>query len=113
MPHHQSPSAQIVTIERALLRVLCCGEATAQTWQDIMLSLKNHSWADAENHVVYHALARMTSRHGSASRGQLAAEATRMGFPDVEWDNYFEAEGRGSPGMLSIGELVKALKDIS
>jgi hypothetical protein len=37
---------------------------------------------------------------------QLPAQATRMGFPDVSWDNYF---GPQSGAELDFGLLVREL----
>jgi len=51
--------------------------------------LSGHRWRDEEHRVVYHSL-RAALRHTAIPiRQQMAAEATRMGHPDVDWSLYF------------------------
>jgi hypothetical protein len=46
---------------------------------------------DPKHRVVFEALTALPGRQPSALREQLPAQATRMGFPDVNWQNYFAA----------------------
>jgi len=71
-----------------------------------MRELSNHVWQDAEHRVVFEAIQRLSSSDPKLLREQLPAQATRMGFPDVSWDNYFAAQ----PGTkLDFGSLVREL----
>jgi len=76
-------------MERTVLRSLCAQRANAATVQLILADLQNYSWRDEENRVVFHALTRLRGRELEHIRESLPAVATRMGFPDVNWDDFF------------------------
>src|ERR1700674_2115638 len=98
---------QILTLEREILCSLCCAPDSATARDAILRSLAHHAWHDPEHRIVYEALNRMRSRGPAAVREELPATATRMGFPDVDWNLYFaENEIRGH---LKIKALVRAL----
>lgn len=58
----------------------------------ILAQLRTHRWQDPEHRVVFEALTLLPGRPASELREQLPAQATRMGFPDVNWEKYFNAE---------------------
>jgi hypothetical protein len=82
---------KIEELEREVLRSLC-GMASVRDAQRYAAQLENHPWADSECRIVYEALMRTVAREIKAWRNELPAEATRMGFPDVEWENYFTSK---------------------
>src|SRR5580658_9984700 len=51
----------------------------------ILAQLRTHHWQDPEHRVVFEALTALPGRQASDLREQLPAQATRMGFPDVNW----------------------------
>ncbi len=59
-----------------------------------MRDLSNHVWQDAEHRVVFEAIQRLSSSDPQLLREQLPAQTTRMGFPDVSWENYFVPAGK-------------------
>lgn len=101
------PSPRISEIERRILRALCqCADAGTARGQPLH-ELENHRWHEPEHRVVYEALERTGRRSGEPLREQLAAEAVRMGFPDVDWAVYFEAPDSAAAGLP---ELLRELK---
>ena len=87
----------------------------------LLRELHSHRWQDPEHRIVYEALAGVRVFDILSLREQLPAQATRMGFPDVDWTLYFAAgTGRNmgikrmnperSSKMVSkrIGELIAA-----
>ncbi|MGB8542119.1 MAG: hypothetical protein WCD49_10840 [Candidatus Acidiferrales bacterium] len=75
-----------------------------------MRELSKHVWQDAEHRVVFEAIQRLSSSDTKLLQEQLPAQATRMGFPDVSWDNYFSPP----PGAkLDFGLLVRELLAVS
>jgi hypothetical protein len=59
--------------------------------------------------VVFEALGRLRDASAltpSELREQLPAQATRMGFPDVSWDNYF---GQNRSEQRNVRDLVDEL----
>jgi hypothetical protein len=82
-------ASRIVNLERAILRLLCRSAAPDRLDRDDVRSLTNYTWKDPEHRIVFEALGKVRANDAAALREQLPAVATRMGFPDVDWTNYF------------------------
>lgn len=78
-----------MALEREILQALCSSPHLNTERGKLLATLSLHVWRDAEHRVIYEALLRIPSRDGGALRLELPATATRMGFPDIEWANYF------------------------
>ena len=87
----QSPSKRIFELERGTLCALCIRSSANARHETVMRELSNHVWQDAEHRVVFEAIQRLSSSDPKLLREQLPAQTTRMGFPDVNWENYFMA----------------------
>lgn len=57
--------------------------------------LDGYRWGDEEHRVVYECLRFTVRVPGARLREEMAAEATRRGHPDVDWDVYFGAPAEG------------------
>lgn len=79
----------ILELERQILSALCAPAAMPPEREAAMSQLALHTWRAPEHRVVYEALTRMRSRDAAALRAELPSMATRMGFPDVDWNEYF------------------------
>jgi hypothetical protein len=93
MPQKTNTTAneeRVLGLEREILRALCSSPHLKTERDKLLAALSSHAWRDAEHRVVYEALLRIPSREGGALRLELPAAATRMGFPDIDWGNYFE-----------------------
>jgi hypothetical protein len=92
--------SSIVELEREVLRKLCGTHVAPDTSvrtdvnsrERAVLELLAHPWQDAEHRIVFEALARLPGRDAAELQRQLPAQATRMGFPDVEWQAYFSTD---------------------
>jgi hypothetical protein len=102
-------------LERKILSALCNAPATrtevreeadARTRNAILTALRTHQWQDPEHRVVFEALISLPERNPNELREQLPAQATRMGFPDVNWDEYFALRAADSPIESLITELL-------
>ncbi len=82
-------SADPVDLERRVLRQLCRATLTRAAWAKIARALREYTWRDVEHGLVYAAIQRLGSRDPQTLREQLPAQATRMGFPDIDWQLYF------------------------
>lgn len=80
----------LLAAERAILKCLCRDEQLARISPDQLTRLRHYAWADPEHRIVFDAIQRSAKATGFSLREYLPAEATRMGFPDVHWDAYFE-----------------------
>src|SRR5580700_4933818 len=102
----QSQTQQVFELERETLCALCVRASLNAQHPTAMRELSNHVWQDAEHRVVFEAIQRLSSSDPKLLREQLPAQATRMGFPDVSWDNYFAPP----PGArLNFSLLVREL----
>jgi hypothetical protein len=85
-PHPQ----ELVEIERTVLRSICAFTGGAEQRQHLLQSLAGYSWRDPDHAVVYRALRSLPTAGEAANwREVLPAAATRMGFPDLNWEYYF------------------------
>jgi hypothetical protein len=76
-----------------------------------MRELSNHIWQDAEHRVVFEAIQRLSSSDPKLLREQLPAQTTRMGFPDVSWENYFSPAPQNEKDFEAlVHELLAAPK---
>ena len=107
-----SPSPErIVEIEVALLRSLCSESISADAWQRASRALADYEWREPDHAVVYEALARVRQRGGRHWRDELAAQSTRMGFPDLDWTIYSNAETEPLTNLEDLIRLLKVLPD--
>lgn len=102
----RSEAQRVLELERETLCALCVRGSASAPETTVMRELSNHVWQDAEHRVVFEAIQRLSSSDPKLLQEQLPAQATRMGFPDVSWDNYFAPQ----PGAnVDIGLLVREL----
>lgn len=101
-----SPHPDMEELERNLLRALCSPCTTAVTRQNLISNMAHYSWLDHEHRIVFNALARLRGRELEDVRSALPAVSTRMGFPDVDWDEFFRAD---QPDQLDPFSLARAL----
>ena len=103
-------------LESRILRALCStlsaldssGTRHASTRAAILAKLGEHCWQHPEHCVVFEALALLQGRNATELREQLPAQATRMGFPDVNWDQYFTASTDKATIETLAAELLAA-----
>ena len=100
---------RITEVERCLLCVLILREIAPSEWKEIEGKLGDYVWRGADHAVVYQAIVRARKRDPKRWREDLPAQATRMGFPDLDWKALYE------PTPLIMGEaqlhrLIRKLK---
>lgn len=108
----------IIELEQEILRRLCqpCdAEVSVQplsnSHERAILELLAHRWEGAEHRIVFEALTRLPGRDAAELQRQLPSQATRMGFPDVDWEAYFtndSARGNTAPEESSAIETLIA-----
>jgi hypothetical protein len=102
-------SADPVAIERRVLRQICHAKLTHAGWDRIARALGEYTWREIEHGLVYAAILRLGSRDPKTLREQLPAQATRMGFPEIDWQTYFRAAEK-PPAGPSVDQLVRPIK---
>jgi hypothetical protein len=94
------PASTTFELERRILGTLCSQLGTGEVPANVARILSAHTWQDPEHRVVYDALASLRRRDPHATLEQLPAEATRMGFPDVDWQPYLSSPEISDPSRL-------------
>ena len=79
----------------------------------MLAQLRPHRWQDSEHRVVFEALTALPDRDATELREQLPAQATRMGFPDVNWENYFASAAADSAIETLVAELLATSRKLS
>jgi len=85
---------KITQIERRILVVLCSRALDRPKWDQLADALATHVWREPEHHIVYAALRQIRIHDPKTWREQLPAQATRMGFPEVDWQTYIPPTGK-------------------
>jgi hypothetical protein len=104
----------MLDLESRILRALCSrqsafaapGTRHVSGRATILAQLRAHRWQDPEHRVVFETLTLLPGRSSTELREQLPAQATRMGFPDVNWDQYFVASDDHAPIESLVAELL-------
>lgn len=86
-----------IDLERDVLHHLCHARLTRPAWAEVARELHEYAWRDVEHELVFTAIERLGFCDSQTLREQLPAQATRMGFPDINWQAYFSPEGKRSP----------------
>jgi len=73
----------------------------------VIRELSPRIWESAEHRVVFEAIARFGGRDSQRLREELPAQATRMGFPDVNWEAYL------TPGETPPNDLEALVRDLT
>lgn len=95
-------------LERLAIRVLCQGTPQGSVREIVIPLLRDYRWQSPLHQAVFKALVAIPSDDLSVLRDLLPAKLTRMGFPDVEWEEFF------APHSLSRDEslvLVRRMVD--
>jgi hypothetical protein len=107
------PDQELISIERDVLRALCQSEAPAELSAQTRSDLQSYSWHGSDHQTIFEALLRIGIERRDSLREQLAAQATRMGFPDINWNEFFgqasAAEGELKPSVMDLVRELKAV----
>ena len=109
MPTNLNPQSQL-DLESKILRALCNDPSPPATRPAILASLRSHPWQDPEHRVVFEALTALPGRQSTDLREQLPAQATRMGFPDVNWPHYFAPTNDHAALETLVADLLNCAK---
>ncbi|HEY0703185.1 MAG TPA: hypothetical protein VGD60_10490 [Candidatus Acidoferrales bacterium] len=98
---------EILHAELRVLRFICGNSLPAARFAELTSPLAGYAWRGSDHRVVFEALRRVGGKvRGDELRRELPAQVTRLGFPDVECDAYFEGN---TPGTEEIQALIAEL----
>lgn len=111
------PEATVSELELLILRVMLFGwEARPDYSPDEFevnmpfFELSNHNWSNEEHRVVFLCLRKSIGFIGKGLRREMAAEATRRGHPDVDWDLYFQRPDKSIDPRRLLLDLQSAMR---
>lgn len=93
-------------LEKLVLRVFCAGTLDGAAREATLPLLRGYAWRSTLHKAVFDAILATPSRDPELLRQLLPAKLTRMGFPDVEWEEIF------SPPSLSRDEAVARVRQM-
>lgn len=82
-----------IEIEREVLRFLCQGIEVGKLDREVRAALRAYRWRQPLHQAIFQILCDLPADLPGLVREQLPARLTRQGFPDVEWESYFEPPG--------------------
>lgn len=100
--------AKIPARERALLRSICGNPQDLFARASLLAQLENYEWREEEHRVMFQAILRLRGADSATLREHLPGTVTRMGFPDVDWKDFFPEK---SSGDADLCELARHLRD--
>ena len=107
MPASSTPD--FLQLERALLNALCSSDLSTSERSTILVRLAGHSWHDADHQMIYSVLRSAPKLDRLALRTYLAAEVTRLGFPDIDFTRYFAPSALSNTNVAKLaGSLLAA-----
>ena len=86
--------------ERLALRLLCVGTPQGPVKNVLAPLLRGYRWQRPLHQVIFSAIVSIPTDDPETLRQLLPAKLTRMGFPDVEWEEVL------FPAMLSREEAL-------
>ena len=92
-------SPQKLQIELRVLRALCDDALGAPERENLTRNLENYEWSEEEHRVVFQAILSLRRADAASLREHLPGAATRMGFPDIFWEDFFAADPGGKIGF--------------
>jgi hypothetical protein len=90
---------EVCEMERAILKALCDPSMKNAVRERTLRELSTHPWQVEDHRVVFDALQKSRPARTSSLREQLRAHATRMGFPDIDWE-----------ALLGTGETIQEIE---
>lgn len=105
---------ELTAKERQLLQQIV-QTGTCELWPRVASELQHYRWQDGDHQVIFEALNRVEPTPDASLRKLLTAETTRMGFPDIDWNQYFSPSSKQTPigadeSLPSVTDLVRELK---
>jgi hypothetical protein len=76
-------------LEILALRLLCAGTSQGVVRGGLIPLLRGYRWQNTLHQAVFNAIVSIPSESPEFLQQLLPAKLTRMGFPDVEWEELF------------------------
>lgn len=94
--------------ELAVLRAMCLGTAERSVWADGIALLADYSFQDDIHQLVFDALGEISSSDYATIREQLPTRLNNKGFPDLDWEKFFEPHNLSADQAMSLMRAVRS-----
>jgi hypothetical protein len=91
-----------IAVERQLLAALCQRSLDDESREELLRRLEKHAFAMPDHEVVFRALTKLAMIKAQRMREALAATVTRMGFPDVDLNLFFEPPASAQENLADL-----------
>ena len=103
-PDDLRPMAPNIHLEQLTLRLLCSGTPQGPVKNVLVPLLRDYHWQVQLHQIIFSAVVAIPSDDPATLRQLLPAKLTRMGFPDIEWEEIF------TPALLSSEEAIDTVR---
>ena len=93
-------------LETLALGLLCAGTSEGAARDALVPLLQGYTWKSTLHRAIFDAVSAFPSNDAETLRQLLPAKLTRMGFPDVDWEEIF------SPLSLSSDEAIAMVRQM-
>lgn len=95
-----------IHLEKLVLRLLCTGSPQGPVKAVLAPLLSTYRWQEQVHQVIFKAVSAIPTDDPVTIQHLLPTKLTRMGFPDIEWEEFFEPASVSKDGSI---ELVRQL----
>ena len=90
------------SIEIQVLRILCLGTLQGPVGEIAKSLLRGYLWRNSLHQALWNALCAIPSENPEILRQLLPAQMTRLGFPDVEWEEIFAPQSVSKEEAIAL-----------
>ena len=95
-------------IELRVLGALCAAPLSLDDRSKALRSLANYNWILPDHRVIYEVLRRSRQPNSAALRENIVAEITRLGFPDIDVEPFFNPCNLTKPEIDGLANALLA-----
>lgn len=95
-------------LEKLVIAALCAGVSDGLVRDSLLPMFRDYSWQFPMHQVIFSALDSIPSSDPAILRQMLPAKLTRLGFPDVEWEEFFTPLSISSDEILALARRMVA-----
>lgn len=102
------PMGKDLVLEKIVLRLLCAGTPEGAVRDALIPMIRDYAWRSTLHHAIFDAVRAAPSSDPRILCQLLPAKLTRMGFPDVDWDEIFSQPSTSRDEAIAIVQKLLA-----
>jgi hypothetical protein len=104
------PARDLLEVERTFLGGLCAVPLSLEERGTSLRKLAEYNWRSPDHRVIYEALRRSRQPDSAALREHIAAEITRLGFPDIDITPFFVPSALSKTDIARLADTLLAAR---